>query len=70
LHDDQLVGGILDQDIVRDLLKEPNLTLEKAIDTCKAIETAKKELHARPCRYACVMTLDTSVGNHVKVSSL
>lgn len=46
---DQLVEGVIDIDTVQDLLKEQNLTLEKAINTCRAMEAAKKELHPRPC---------------------
>ena len=65
---DQLVGGIIDPDTVRDLLKEPNLTLEKAIDTCRAMEAAKKELHSMPGTSA--SALDTTVGIPVKVASL
>ena len=65
---DQLVGGIIDPDRVRDLLKEPNLTLEKAIDTCRAMEVTKKELHSMPD--ASASALDTSVGIPVKVASL
>ena len=62
---DQLVGGIIDPYTVRDLLK-PNLTLEKAIDTCRAMEAAKKELHSMPGASA----LDTTVGIPVNVASL
>ena len=63
---DQLVDGILDPDTVRDLLKEQNLTLEKAIDTGRAIEAAKKELHSRPGTAASSLALRESV----QVSSL
>ena len=45
---DQLVEGVIDPEVVRDLLKEQNLTLEKAIDIGRAMEAAKRELHSRP----------------------
>ena len=45
---DQLVDGVSDPDTVCELLKEQNLTLEKAIDVGRAMETAKKELQSRP----------------------
>ncbi len=44
---DQLVTGLIDPDTIKDLLREPNLTLTKAIDTGRALEAAKKELHSR-----------------------
>ena len=44
---DQLVDDT-DPEVVRDLLKEQNLTLEKAIDIGRAMEAAKRELHSRP----------------------
>ena len=44
---DQLVEGVIDPEVVRDLLKERNLTLEKAIDIGRAMEAAKRELHSR-----------------------
>ena len=34
---DQLVEGVADTDAVQDLLKEQNLTLERAIDICRAM---------------------------------
>ena len=44
---DQIVEGIIDTDVVQDLLKEHSLTLEKAILTCRAMEAAKRELGPR-----------------------
>ncbi len=59
---------MIDPDTVRDLLKEQNLTLEKAIDTCWVMESAKKELHSRPGTFA--SALDSTLSESVSVASL
>ena len=40
---DQLIEGLLDGDTVEHLLQEKDLTLDKAITTCRAQEAAKKQ---------------------------
>ena len=52
---------------MQELLKEQNLTLEKAMDTGRAMEAAKKELHSRPGMQAPVTeanisSLDSALG--------
>ncbi len=65
---DQLVEGVIDRETVQDLLKEQTLTLEKAINTCRAMEAAKKELRSRPGTTA--SALDTAVSESVNVVGL
>ena len=62
------MDGVIDSDMVRDLLKEQNLTLGKATDTDWEIEAAKKELHSRPGMSA--STLDSALSESVSVVSL
>ena len=40
---DQIIEGLLDSDTVEHLLQEKDLTLDKAITTCRAQEAAKKQ---------------------------
>lgn len=40
---DQIIEGLLDGDAVEHLLREKDLTLDKAITTCRAQEAAKKQ---------------------------
>ncbi|KAG7483120.1 hypothetical protein JOB18_039750 [Solea senegalensis] len=41
---DQLVNGVLDNNLRMHLLKEPDLTLDKAIKICQALENAKLQI--------------------------
>ncbi len=43
---DKIVFSVTDQRLKERLLREPNLTLEKAIDTCRAAETARAQIQA------------------------
>lgn len=43
---DQIVFSMHDQRLKERLLREPNLTLGKAIDACQAAETAKAQIQA------------------------
>lgn len=43
---DKIVFGLNDQRLKERLLRESNLTLEKAIDLCRAAETAKAQIQA------------------------
>ena len=38
---DQIIEGLLDADTIKQLLKECDLTLDRAISTCQAQEAAK-----------------------------
>ena len=40
---DQIIEGLLDADTIEQLLKEKDLTLDKAVNTCRAQEAAKKQ---------------------------
>ena len=40
---DQIIEGLQDVDTIEQLLKEKDLTLDKAINTCRAQEAAKKQ---------------------------
>ena len=64
---DQLVEGIIDPDTVQDLLKEQELTLEKAIQIFRAMEAAKKELYPKPSTAS--STLDSASGEEINVVS-
>ena len=71
---DQLVDGVIDPDTVQEFLKEQNRTLEKAMDTGRAMEAAKKELHSRPGMQAAVTeanssSLDSASGESVNAVS-
>ena len=43
---DKIVFGIRDRPVQEKLLREYNLTLEKALDICRASETSKEQYHA------------------------
>ena len=43
---DKIVIGIRDRPVQEKLLREYNLTLEKALDICRASETSKEQYHA------------------------
>ena len=43
---DKIVFSLNDQRLKERLLREPNLTLERAIDTCRASDTAKAQIQA------------------------
>ena len=43
---DKVVFSLSDQRLKERLLREPNLTLERAINTCRAAETAKAQIQA------------------------
>ena len=64
---DQLVEGIIDPDTFQDLLKEQDLTLEKAIKICRAMEAAKKELY--PKQSTASSALDSASGEEINVVS-
>ena len=40
---DQIIAGLVDGDIVEDLLKEKNLSLDSAVSKCRAHEAAKRQ---------------------------
>ncbi len=42
---DQIIEGLLDWEIIQELLKEKTLTLEDTITKCHALESAKKSRH-------------------------
>lgn len=43
---DKIVFSMTDRCLKERLLREPNLTLEKAIDTCRAAETSRSQIQA------------------------
>ena len=43
---DKIVIGIIDRPVQEKLLREYNLTLDKALDICRASETSKEQYHA------------------------
>ena len=40
---DQIISGLVDGEVVEDLLKEKNLTLDRALASCRASKAAKKQ---------------------------
>ena len=57
---DQIVEGLLDGDIVEDLLKESKLTLEATVSKCRAQEAAKHqraEITSAPSNHAAIQAI-------------
>lgn len=43
---DKIVSSVTNKRLKERLLREPNLTLEKVIDACRAVETARAQIQA------------------------
>ena len=63
------MNSLIDPDTIKDLLRDSNITLDKAMDICRAMKAAKIELHSWAGMMSSAVVIPTKTSDFDLLSS-